>query len=154
LGRDGNRPDYSAVEHGGFASGYVTSENLTDNRAGYVDVVPFSVPAGNFFYVQVVTGMATFEDGDLLSEDTFDYPPSKGYFVYLNINGRYTVPADGGPDVPASPLYFTDSTGTVTREGGDMQVGDLMHWNGSVEGYEIDPTDYLLLSYYTTTKPS
>lgn len=71
--------------------------------------------------------------------------------IKVNVNNGGYVQA-GVPDGIHVGCYFTssDDNGDPIKAGvndGDVQVGDLLYWIGSVAGFDLDSTDYLDYEY-------
>lgn len=99
-------------------------------------------------YIQSLAPMVTTADGDLLTADVIQKIPVAGTTVVLTHNGRVIIPADGPGEESVSAFYIESPTGQI-RAYGQAQMGDVLRWNGSVAGTEIQLGDELLLVYET-----
>ena len=43
--------------------------------------------------------------------------------------------------------YFSNDGGTTARLVVDIEAGDILYWNGSIAGYQLDATDDIDISY-------
>lgn len=110
-------------------------------------VVEQTVTVKGINKVQKITPLPTFVNGDLLTNDTFEFAPAAGSAAYITVNGRTTFPANGAAEVVNSAFYITDSTGAIVRTQGTYQVGDKFVWQGTIAGIEILADDEVKLIY-------
>ena len=43
--------------------------------------------------------------------------------------------------------YFSADGGNTAKPIADIEAGDLLYWNGSIAGYQLDETDDIDISY-------
>lgn len=109
---------------------------------------PATVITNSVIFEQSLPTLTTVHDGDLVSNDSFLNPPLPQGDVILTVNGVDLVPANGVSDIPNTAFYITNSTSTVVRTAGTYVVGDLLHWNGSTAGFQLEAgVDRLILIY-------
>jgi hypothetical protein len=97
--------------------------------------------------VQLIIPLATHVNGDLITNQTFEFAPAPGSAAYITVNGRTTFPANGAAEVSSSAFYITDSTGAIVRTQGTYAIGDRFVWQGSIAGIEILADDEIKLIY-------
>lgn len=87
----------------------------------------------------------TLSDGDLACAVPITYTPAVDGYVEVNING---VAINLGDGVTTLPCYFKEPIFPFTvRAIGDIQAGDLLYWNGSIAGYQLDTADVVDFLY-------
>ena len=64
--------------------------------------------------------------------------------VTIKVNGMEINLGDG---VKSEASYFSNDGGTSARLIKDIEAGDLLYWNGSIAGYQLDETDDIDISY-------
>lgn len=117
-----------------------TNRSVVDKE--YID----SVVGGGFIQIATpddksLATLTTTADGDLASNSGITNTPIDGCYVAVYINGiEYQV----GNGVTTSDCYFSDGTSPSLAKGfssghvnGQIQAGDLLHWNGTVAGFEL-----------------
>lgn len=82
----------------------------------------------------------TTTDGDLASPTAVTLQPLGA--VQVAINGESVPPSYG---VTTGACFFSGDGGSTARAQGAIVPGDLLYWNGSVAGYELAPTDDVVL---------
>lgn len=128
-------------------NGTVAGIELTDDdHADIIYQIQVNTPDG-INQIQKVTVLATVNDGDLVTNDTFQSQPMTGTNVFIDLNGVIVSPANGQTEVATSACYFTDAAGTTVRQQGTFQVGDKLHWNGAVAGIQLNTTDTVNIMY-------
>lgn len=108
---------------------------------------PIVIRTSGLLRWQDVVAIGTLNDGDYITDDTFDSDPIAGSALCLTVNGQTYVSANGSAQVAESSFYVTNSTGTIVRSHGSYSSGDRFRWNGSVAGYELEDTDILKIAY-------
>jgi len=110
-------------------------------------IVPPAGGGGGLLYVQyITTAYVTNVDGDIMTPETFSFAPLAGH-VYITLNGLPIYPANGASEVATSAFYITNSAGTIVRPKGSYIITDVLRWNGSVAGYQIESDDEIKLIY-------
>lgn len=89
----------------------------------------------------------TTQDGDD-SGATITYTPFNDSNVQILINGLNVNLGDGTKN---QACYFSVDGGTTARAIADIEAGDVLYWNGSIAGYELDGSDEIDIIY---DKPS
>lgn len=97
-------------------------------------------------FIQMLPPNPTSADGDLASLTGLSKQPIPNTNVIVVLNGRVVAPADGPGGIATSACWFESPLGVVRPIGGVM-VGDLLRWNGSYAGVEIEAGDELILIY-------
>lgn len=126
----------------------ITPTEFDPNAGTPVDPIerPVVVRSSSQLRYQDLDPLTTAADGQLLSNDSFDVDPISGANACLYVNGQAFYPADGEDEVSTSSFYITSSGGTV-RTQGTFAAGDLLYWNQSVAGFNIEAEDILKLAY-------
>lgn len=143
-------------KQGGYTEGYVPGGERVIKTVE-PDLVPVPVPVpvptpggstkGGLTQVQKITPLNTTADGDLASNDSFLGQPLAGSHVMVDVNGLLVVPANGPAEQLTAACYFTDPTGSIVRVQGEFQIGDKLHWNGTMAGIELQTTDNINVIY-------
>ena len=89
--------------------------------------------------VNITTG-----DGALASAVGIAYTPFSDSMVIARVNGLQTDISQTGE---FAPLYFSGDSGTTIRNITDIVAGDLLYWNGSAAGFDLEVSDDLEISY-------
>jgi len=89
------------------------------------------------------TPNVTTADGDDSGVVITHTPFSDGN-VQILVNGVNVNLGDGAKD---QACYFSVDGGTTARAIADIEGGDLLYWNGSIAGYELDGTDEIDVIY-------
>ena len=89
------------------------------------------------------TPLNTKSDGDSTGI-TIQFIPYPGSNVQVLVNGIDTTIGDGAKN---RPCYFSSDEGLTARNIVDISKGDILYWNGSVAGYQLDSTDEIDLIY-------
>lgn len=87
--------------------------------------------------------LVTSSDGDSTGI-AITYTPFSDSVVTIKINGMEINLGDG---VKTEDCYFSNDGGATARAIADIEAGDILHWNGSVAGYQLDETDDIDISY-------
>ena len=85
----------------------------------------------------------TANDGDSTGIN-ITYTPFDDSVVTIKVNGMEINLGDG---VKSEASYFSNDGGTSARLIKDIEAGDLLYWNGSIAGYQLDETDDIDISY-------
>jgi hypothetical protein len=64
--------------------------------------------------------------------------------IIARVNGLQTDISQTGY---FSPLYFSADGGANVRSIVDVVAGDLLYWNGSAAGFDLEASDDLEISY-------
>ena len=87
------------------------------------------------------TSLVTVNDGDSTGI-TITYTPFSDGDVTVKINGMEVNLGDKTFD-----CYFSNDGGTTARLVVDIEAGDILYWNGSIAGYQLNATDDIDISY-------
>jgi len=90
--------------------------------------------------------LTTLADGDLACAIAVTRNPATGAYVGVMVNGIVVTELGDGTRIGAA-CYYSGDLGTTARAWGTVVVGDTCHWNGSVAGYELAPTDVIDFIY-------
>ena len=98
--------------------------------------VPIMTPDDKFLIAET-----TIADGDIASLTGISNTPVDGCYVSVYVNG---VEYEVGNGVTTKDCYFSDGTSPTVPRGfssahpnGQIQTGDVLHWNGSNTGFEL-----------------
>lgn len=72
------------------------------------------------------------------------FTPFHDSIVTVKVNG---VEINLGDGVKTEVAYFSSDAGSTARSIANIAAGDLLYWNGSIAGYELDATDDIDISY-------
>jgi hypothetical protein len=99
-------------------------------------------------------GVGTSTDLNKISNETsvdgdstgiaITYTPFSGSVVTVKVNG---IEVNLGDGVKTESCYFSNDGGATAKAIADIEAGDILHWNGSVGGYQLDGTDDIDISY-------
>lgn len=89
------------------------------------------------------TSVETLNDGDS-TEISITYTPFSDSSVAVKINGIEVNLGDGAKD---SACYFSNDGGETAKTIANIEAGDILYWNGSIAGYQLDNTDDIDISY-------
>ena len=101
-------------------------------------------------YCQESTALTTSNDGDMAVSMTINQVPYDGSDITVFANGHAVTVGDG---VKTEGCYFSNNGGLTakgflsTHPNGKVAVGDTLHWNGSIVGYELDSADFIQIKY-------
>jgi hypothetical protein len=87
--------------------------------------------------------VVTEADGDSTGI-AITFTPFHDSIVTVKVNG---VEINLGDGVKTEAAYFSGDEGSTARLTADITTGDLLYWNGSIAGYELDATDDIDISY-------
>ena len=87
--------------------------------------------------------LVTSSDGDSTGI-AITYTPFSDSVVTIKINGMEINLGDG---VKTEDCYFSNDGGATARAIANIEAGDILYWNGSVAGYQLDETDDIDISY-------
>lgn len=91
---------------------------------------------------QFETASATTNDGDSSGVDIDSTPEG---MVQVFVNGFMVhLKSDKTGD-----CYFSSDAGVTARTIPNIALGDVLYWNGSIAGYQLDNTDKITLVYET-----
>lgn len=85
----------------------------------------------------------TSADGDS-TEIAITYTPFSDSSVAIKVNG---IEINLGDGVKTEAAYFSNDGGTTAKAIANVEAGDILHWNGSIAGYQLDATDDIDISY-------
>jgi hypothetical protein len=88
-----------------------------------------------------LAALTTTVDGDDATAFTIASEPVDASYIIVEINGKGETVGDG---VTSKACYFSGDGGASARNfagANKVTVGDTLHWNGSVAGYQLDVTD-------------
>lgn len=85
---------------------------------------------------------ATHSDGDLACDVAVQTAPAFGAFVYVSVNGVLVTDVGDGTKSGAE-CYFSGDNGDTARTWDTISVADTLHWQGSVAGYQLAPSDVI-----------
>ena len=91
---------------------------------------------------------ATTGDGALASNTGIQYQPFSDSMIIARVNGLQTDISQTGS---FSPLYFSGDGGATVRPIADVVALDLLYWNATAAGFDLEASDDLEISYQ---KPS
>ena len=86
----------------------------------------------------------TTGDGALASAVGIAYTPFSDSMVIARVNGLQTDISQTGE---FAPLYFSGDSGTTIRNITDIVAGDLLYWNATAAGFDLEASDDLEISY-------
>lgn len=89
---------------------------------------------------------ATTADFQLACSIAVGRVPSPESYVGVRING-VDVPDIGDGTLVGVSCYFSNDAGASARAWVDVTLGDTLHWNGSVAGYELATSDVIDFVY-------
>jgi hypothetical protein len=87
--------------------------------------------------------LVTASDGDPATATTISNTPAGYIRILLNGNG---IRLGDGVKVGV-PCYFSADGGTTARAIAAVAASDVLYWNGSVAGFELDTSDVLDFDY-------
>jgi len=88
----------------------------------------------------------TSADGDSTGISITHTPHADG-LVQVYVNGLGVGVGDGNKN---AGCYFSGDGGTTARNIEDIEAGDILYWNGSIAGYELDSGDSIDFIYDKT----
>jgi hypothetical protein len=80
----------------------------------------------------------TSADGQRACDIALATSPVTGSYVGVRVNG-IDVP-DIGDGSKVAACYFSGDAGATARAWVDIDIGDVLYWNGSIAGYQLDST--------------
>ena len=99
-------------------------------------------------------GVGTSTDLNKISNETsadgdstgiaITYTPFSDSVVTVKVNG---IEVNLGDGVKTESCYFSNDGGDTAKAIADIEAGDILYWNGSIAGYQLDATDYIDISY-------
>lgn len=99
-------------------------------------------------------GVGTSTDLNKISNETsadvdstgiaITYTPFSDSVVTVKVNG---IEVNLGDGVKTKDCYFSNDGGATAKAIADIEAGDILHWNGSVAGYQLDGDDDIDVSY-------
>lgn len=108
---------------------------------------PIIVSSSGQIRFQEIIALNTSGNAQTLSTDSFDVNPVTGSNCFLSVNGQVFYPADGASEVATKAFYIISSDGSTVRTIGTYQAGDILKWNGTFAGFDIETSDILKLAY-------
>lgn len=118
-------------------------------------------PAGANWYDDPSTGLAggietvankrmpaqlTTGDGQVACLVAVARAPAPGSYVGVRVNG-VDVPDIGDGTRTGCACFFSADFGITARAWSEITVGDVLHWNGSIAGFELAPSDLIDFVY-------
>lgn len=101
-----------------------------------------------------VTAADTVSDGDLACPVAVAVTPAasstNGGYIGVRVNGVH-VPLVGDGTTVGVWCYFSDDGGVTAKLMRDVVAGDLLYWNGSIAGYELEISDAIDFDYDVST---
>lgn len=85
----------------------------------------------------------TVADGDRGCDVALTATP--GAYVAVAVNGVLVAVGDGTR--VNAPSYFSGNAGVTARAWSSLQQGDTWHWQGSIAGYQLAPSDVVDFIY-------
>lgn len=85
----------------------------------------------------------TLADGNS-TEIAITYTPFRDSSVAIRVNG---IEINLGDGVKTDAAYFSNDGGTTAKAIANIEAGDILYWNGSIAGYQLDATDDIDISY-------
>jgi hypothetical protein len=70
--------------------------------------------------------------------------PTDGCYVRVDVNGSGQSVGNG---VKTKDCYFSADGGTTAKAIGSIVATDVLYWNGTIAGFQLDTTDTLALYY-------
>ena len=99
-------------------------------------------------------GVGTSTDLNKISNETsadgdstgiaITYTPFSDSVVTVKVNG---IEVNLGDGVKTESCYFSNDGGDTAKAIADIEAGDILYWNGSIAGYQLDATDDIDISY-------
>jgi hypothetical protein len=86
-----------------------------------------------------MTASVTSSDGNQATATTVAASNALGGYMGVKVNGILQLVGNGAK--ASVDCYFSGDSGTNARSFADVVVGDTLHWNGSVAGFELDAND-------------
>jgi hypothetical protein len=93
-----------------------------------------------------MTALTTTADGDLAVAVAVTGTPVAGCYVSVVVDGMRISDVGDGTKVGVS-CYFSADGGATARTWAAITTGDTCHWNGSVAGFQLAPTDVVEFDY-------
>lgn len=90
--------------------------------------------------------LVTVADGDLACTLTIQNRPSRDAFVCAAVNGQINSNVGNGTRAGCD-IYFSNDGGVTARTWDAIDVGDTVHWNGSIAQYQLDTDDVIDVWY-------
>jgi hypothetical protein len=97
-----------------------------------------------------MTASVTVADGDLACATALASTPASTSYVQVIVNGVSVSVATAAAQKTTRACYFSGDGGVTARNmgaGGNIASGDLLYWNGSIAGYQLDATDRISFNY-------
>lgn len=86
----------------------------------------------------------TTTDEDLATITALVSTPVASSYLKVAVNGKKMELGDG---VKTKDCYFSDDGGTTAKTYNGILAGDLLYWNGSIAGFELDANDRIDFEY-------
>lgn len=90
--------------------------------------------------------LSTTADGDLACVVPLQKAPALDAFVNVAVNGALISNVGNGSRA-ACAVYFSNDGGLTACTWNQIAVGSTVHWNGSVAGYQLTPSDRIDVWY-------
>lgn len=99
---------------------------------------------------KAMPALATSSDGDQATSAPvavapLQSTPSVGSYITVKVGG---IQVEVGDADKTKDCYFSGDAGVTARAIEDIQVGDCLHWNGSITGYELSTNMEIDFLYY------
>lgn len=91
----------------------------------------------------------TVSDGDLACDIAVQSAPEFDAFVNVAVNGVMITSIGNGSKIGFA-AYFSNDGGSTARVWNAIDVGDTLHWNASVAGYQLSASDLIDFWYEET----
>lgn len=99
-----------------------------------------SMPAGRGVDTQAnkrMPALTTVADGDLACAIAVQRAPAPGTYVGVRVNG-IDVTSIGNASSANCAAWFSGDGGLTPRAWDSIELGDTLHWNGSIAGYQLE----------------
>ena len=90
------------------------------------------------------TALQTSSDGDQALSSGLQNNPIDESYIDVRVNN---LPVTVGDGIKTKPCYFSSDGGSTAKPFTDIVQGDILYWNGSIAGYELDTTDTISIIY-------
>lgn len=148
------RAVYPIARVSGGGGGTGTGPTGPAGAAGAPGATGATGPTGFFGTLQedgrTLAASLTTLDGDVACATGLPatpVPPSpSGGAIQVFVNG---VSVDVGNGVKTLSCYFSADGGVTARSFSALSAGDLLYWNGSIAGFQLETADIIDFNYLT-----